>query len=91
MSHIAIIITTLLLCVTTVLANTALSSWTWISGFSEGDQRGVYGVQGVPSADNYPGGRYRKARWYDSVREELWVFGGTGYGSSDYGGAWSNG
>ena len=62
-------------------------TWTWISGNNTRDQPGVYGTKGEPSTDNYPGGRYPAVVWYDSVREEFWVFGGHGYGNSSTTGA----
>lgn len=64
--------------------------WTWISGSSvlvaqdsNGDygQTGVYGTQGVASANNVPGGRYGSVSWLDHSGN-LWLFGGYGYASA---------
>ena len=32
-------------------------TWTWVSGSNSGNQAGIYGTLGVPSASNVPGGR----------------------------------
>ena len=58
------------------------STWTWMSGSNRTDQRGVYGTQGIASPNNYPGARTQAVGWYDSLREEFWLFGGFGYGYS---------
>ena len=51
--------------------------WTWMSGAANGDQQGVYGIQGTPGAANVPGGRRYSASWTDSAGN-LWLFGGRG-------------
>ena len=56
------------------------STWTWISGSNTIKQPGFYGEKGNASTENVPGGRISAVVWYDSVREELWLFGGSGYG-----------
>jgi len=53
-------------------------SWTWVSGDSQTDQPGVYGVQGVADVANRPGARAGSICWVDD-REQLWLFGGYGY------------
>jgi len=58
------------------------STWTWISGSSSCNQIGVYGEKGVASELNVPGSRRNAIGWYDSRREEFWVFGGFGYGNT---------
>jgi len=61
--------------------------WTWISGTPNGNVPGNYGVQGIPSALNYPGGRTEAAcSWTDSLNN-LWMYAGLGY---DGVGAWGN-
>jgi gliding motility-associated-like protein len=47
--------------------------WTWISGTM--NQPAVYGVLGVPDAQNTPGERHRSASWTDN-NGDLWLFGG---------------
>ena len=64
-----------------VLANKP-SEWTWISGSDTTNQPGSYGVKGLASPDNYPGARQSAVGWFDSLREELWVFGGETSGSA---------
>ena len=54
------------------------STWTWVSGDNIVNQRGVYGVKGVPSTSNVPGSRREAVGWYDSSRQEFWLFGGWG-------------
>lgn len=52
--------------------------WTWMKGPQAAFSAGVYGVQGIPSAANYPGGRFfDAASWVDS-NGNLWLFGGCG-------------
>ena len=53
------------------------STWTWMSGSNTIDQRGVYGELGVYT----PGARQNAMGWYDSNTQELWLFGGNGFGT----------
>ena len=39
---------------------------------------GIYGEKGISSSFNHPGARYGAVGWYDSVRQEYWLFGGHG-------------
>jgi hypothetical protein len=55
------------------------AEWTWISGNTTVDINGVYGTMGVPSANNYPGGRRDHHIAIDSSRNKLYLFGGTGF------------
>ena len=57
--------------------------WTWVSGSSTvpGNQKGIYGTQGVAAAANVPGGRSGAVSWIDSSNN-LWLFGGAGYDST---------
>lgn len=52
--------------------------WTWLKGSEFVDQTGVYGVQGVASPSNTPGGRRYMAYWSDA-NGQLYIFGGDGY------------
>src|SRR5204863_8589158 len=50
--------------------------WTWMKGPGVGYQTGVYGVQGVPGINNYPGGRSEDpTAWVDNAGD-FWLFGG---------------
>jgi len=55
------------------------SMWSWIDGSYETSQPGVYGTKGNASTGNYPGARSGAVALYDSLREEVWLFGGVGY------------
>jgi N-acetylneuraminic acid mutarotase len=55
----------------------ATGMWTWVSGSSTANGKGVYGTQGVSSWANLPGGRYGSISWTDSAGK-LWLFGGWG-------------
>jgi len=57
------------------------STWTWMSGSNTTEQPSVYGEKGIASADNNPGSRSNAVGWYDSLREEFWLFGGLGFGN----------
>ncbi|MBX7255749.1 MAG: hypothetical protein K1Y02_05270, partial [Candidatus Hydrogenedentes bacterium] len=59
----------------------ASGRWTWIKGSSSINQPGVYGTQGVAATGNRPGGRVDAVTWFDESGR-LWLFGGTGYGST---------
>jgi N-acetylneuraminic acid mutarotase len=54
------------------------SQWTWMKGDIRGDQYGIYGTLGVPSAANNPGGRVGSVSWIDGS-DNLWLFGGAGW------------
>lgn len=54
------------------------TNWTWVSGDSQADQPGVYGVQGVAGDANKPGARAGSIGWVDD-QDHLWLFGGYGY------------
>ncbi len=65
--------------------NPGNATWTWMSGSNVNAltmvAKGVYGTQGVPSADNVPGARDGATGWADS-NGNLWLCGGYGYDSS---------
>jgi N-acetylneuraminic acid mutarotase len=65
--------------------NPSTKEWTWISGGSGGEQRGVYGVLETASAGNVPGSRYYADSWIDSSGH-FWVLGGYGFDASSTGG-----
>ena len=52
------------------------STWTWFSGSQNFNPPGEYGEKGVSNSMNVPSGRSSAFGWYDSLREEFWVFGG---------------
>lgn len=64
--------------------NTTSNQWTWIKGDDVIDRPGVYGVQGVASATNKPGGRYVSVSWKDNSGN-FWLFGGSGFNESTQG------
>jgi len=55
------------------------NTWTWIAGNTTLNQHGVYGEKSNASVDNFPGARYGAVGWFDSLRQEFWLFGGNGY------------
>lgn len=61
-----------------------INQWTWMGGGNQAASgtRGTYGAQGVPAANNIPGGRwnYDSGSWADA-NGNLWLFGGEGYDS----------
>lgn len=46
---------------------------------------GVYGTRGVSSASSYPSARAEAVLWYDDSEREIWLFGGDGYSTSNFG------
>jgi len=59
--------------------NVSENKWYWISGSSKAGQQGKYGEKGKSSSNNVPGGRRGAVGWFDSSRQEFWLFGGIGY------------
>ena len=51
-----------------------------MSGSSQLDQAGTYGIKGQASSTNVPGARYGAVSWVDS-NNDLWLFGGNVYDS----------
>lgn len=51
--------------------------WTWVSGSNVANAAGVYGIEGVASADNVPSARGNASSWIDASGN-LWLFGGAG-------------
>jgi N-acetylneuraminic acid mutarotase len=64
--------------------NLATNQWTWMGGSPTMAGYGSYGIQGAPSATNYPGGRIYSASWTDA-EGNLWLFGGNGFAANGYG------
>ena len=58
-------------------APTSFNGWIWVSGSKQSNAYGTYGVQGVASPANIPGGRYIAVNWVDNGGD-FWMFGGTG-------------
>ena len=51
--------------------------WTWISGNDRVNHAGVYGEKGIPATSNVPPARLGAVGWFDSLKQEFWMFGGT--------------
>ena len=66
------------------------STWTWMGGSNTANQPGFYGEKENGSTTNIPGGRSDAVGWYDSLRQELWLFGGRGYPSDGPNGMLAN-
>jgi len=62
--------------------NISTDMWTWVSGSDTANASGIYGTKGTPAALNAPGARYYSISWIDSD-DNLWLFGGTGFSSTD--------
>jgi hypothetical protein len=52
------------------------ANWTWVSGSSTTNQKGIYSTPG----SNVPGARYGAVSWFDGTN--MWLFGGVGYDST---------
>jgi N-acetylneuraminic acid mutarotase len=73
--------------------NPSTAMWTWVSGsdicISSTQAKGlpgVYGTLGVAGAGNMPGSRSLAATW-TTADGTLWLFGGSGFDSTDHAGA----
>ncbi|HXC05900.1 MAG TPA: kelch repeat-containing protein, partial [Bacteroidia bacterium] len=53
--------------------------WVWVNGSTTYGAAGVYGVKGIPSISNYPGGRGVGTSSWTDQSGNLWLFGGEGY------------
>lgn len=58
--------------------NIASNQWTWMGGPNTSAPAANYGLQGVASAANIPGGRYNPIQWKDTSGN-FWMMGGMGY------------
>lgn len=64
--------------------------WTWMNGSSSTNEPAISGIQGIPSANNNPGGRsLGMLTWIDS-NDNLWLYGGVGLDPLGQYGAFSN-
>lgn len=61
--------------------NPSNNQWTWLKGSSSTNDFAIYGSQSVPNSVNKPGAREGAVSWEDNAHN-LWLFGGTGLGSS---------
>jgi N-acetylneuraminic acid mutarotase len=57
------------------------ANWTWVSGSTKIDQKGVYGTKSTAAPGNVPGARALGVSWTDK-QGNLWLFGGFGYDSA---------
>lgn len=55
----------------------AIGEWTWVAGADRIDQRGRYGMQGIPDPANTLGSRRPAAAWA-TPDGSFWLFGGDG-------------
>jgi len=55
--------------------NLLTNEWTWVSGTSIGDNAGRFGIQGIPSVNNFPGSKMAPSYWTD-LNGNFWLFGG---------------
>lgn len=67
--------------------NIASNMWTWMSGSSLPNQPPIYGIKGVPSSTNTPGGRWVYSKWIDASGN-LWIFGGERVSNTFYNDLW---
>ena len=58
--------------------NPTIKEWTWMGGSNSANASGVYGTQGVASANDVPPARYGATASTDSDGI-FWLFGGSGY------------
>ncbi len=61
--------------------NPTTKQWTWVSGGTTVNGKGVYGMLGAAAASNAPGARQNAVSWTDGSGN-LWLFGGLGYDST---------
>ncbi len=63
--------------------NTATNEWTWMKGSNFSGSAGNPGTLGVPNITNEPSARHEcTCSWVD-VNDDLWFFGGYGFGQTD--------
>lgn len=63
--------------------NVTTKNWVWVAGSNITNQKGIYGTKGTESVANVAGARYISVGWYSG--NNIWVFGGYGYGSASVG------
>lgn len=54
-----------------------------MGGDTSPNNPGTYGTLGTASQTNFPGSREASVMWFDSDAQQLWVFGGLGYGTTN--------
>lgn len=59
-------------------------NFTWITGSNVPSAPGNWGLKGIPNMNNTPSSRESAASWIDP-QNNIWIFGGQGYDSSDSG------
>ena len=69
------------------LYNLQNNNWTLISGNSNFNTAGVYGMKGVPDVLNLPPARAGACLWFDGGGN-LWAFGGSNYASGAFNDMW---
>ena len=57
-------------------------SWTKILGITKVNTKGIYGTLGVGASTNRPGARREAMTWVDPNTNDLYMYGGYGYGKS---------
>jgi hypothetical protein len=58
------------------------NDWTWMGGDTVQNAIGNHGIQGIPGVTNIPGSRIESSSaWTDSLNN-LWLFGGMGFGDA---------
>ncbi len=55
--------------------NRKSNRWAWIDGDTSSNSISSYGVQGIYSANNYPGPRFSSLSWTDS-KDNFWLYSG---------------
>ena len=61
--------------------NPLTHEWTWVSGSTQQEQSGVYGIEGVASPGNHPGARWEAMSWV-GPDGNFWLYGGFGIDST---------
>ncbi|MEO5947375.1 MAG: kelch repeat-containing protein, partial [Chitinophagaceae bacterium] len=64
--------------------NPTTNQWTWMKGDKIRNQNGIYGTITTPDLANKPGSRRDAISWIDATGN-LWLFGGSGYGETNFG------
>ncbi len=68
--------------------NIATNEWTWVKGALTANTLPIHGTQGIPAANNTPGGRAEcKSSWVDA-QNNFWIFAGQDASSGVYNDLW---
>src|SRR5690242_19704575 len=65
-----------ILCLGFCVGHSQAGTWTWIHGTKNSNDKGHFGIQGVPDTLNYPPSLYEACEWKDQ-NGNFWLFGGT--------------